>query len=83
MNNMAEKIIIRVDRNLKNDFTKLARMEGKTTSDKVRELMADFVAENDFSKIIDDLWSRISEKIEKKGFSKKDIDKAIEEARKK
>jgi predicted DNA-binding protein len=83
MNNMAEKIIIRVDRNLKNDFTKLARMEGKTTSDKVRELMADFVAENDFSKIIDNLWSRISEKIEKKGFSKKDIDKAIEEARKK
>ncbi|MCL4385486.1 MAG: CopG family transcriptional regulator [Actinobacteria bacterium] len=80
---MDEKIIIRVDKNLKNDFTKLARMEGKTTSDKVRELMADFVAENDFSKIIDDLWSRISEKIENKGFSEKDIDKAIEEVRKK
>ncbi|MCX6383341.1 MAG: CopG family transcriptional regulator [Actinobacteria bacterium] len=80
---MDEKIIIRVDKNLKNDFTKLVRMEGKTTSDKVRELMADFVAENDFSKIIDDLWSRISEKIENKGFLEKDINKAIKEARKK
>lgn len=80
---MNEKIIIRVDKNLKNDFTKLVRMEGKTTSDKVRELMADFVAENDFSKIIDDLWSRISEKIENKGFLEKDINKAIKEARKK
>ena len=80
---MNEKIIIRIDKNLKNDFTKLVRMEGKTTSDKVRELMADFVAENDFSKIIDDLWSRISEKIENKGFLEKDINKAIKEARKK
>ena len=80
---MEEKLIIRIDKNLKDDFGKLARIEGKTTSDKVRELMADFVSENDFSKIVDDLWSRISEKIVDKGFTEKNINDAIQDVRNK
>ncbi|MCE5330022.1 hypothetical protein LLG07_06805 [bacterium] len=80
---MDEKLIIRIDKNLKDDFGKLARIEGKTTSDKVRELMADFVSENDFSKIVDDLWSRISEKIVDKGFTEKNINDVIKDVRNK
>ncbi len=80
---MDEKLIIRIDKNLKDDFGKLARIEGKTTSDKVRELMADFISENDFSKIVDDLWARISEKIAGKGFTEKNINDVIKDVRNK
>ncbi|MHB1254467.1 MAG: CopG family transcriptional regulator [Candidatus Humimicrobiaceae bacterium] len=80
---MDEKLIIRIDKNLKDNFGKLARTEGKTTSDKVRELMADFVSENDFSKIVDNLWSRISEKIADKGFTEKNINDVIRDVRNK
>ncbi|MHB8279171.1 MAG: CopG family transcriptional regulator [Candidatus Humimicrobiaceae bacterium] len=80
---MDEKLIIRIDKNLKDNFGKLARIEGKTTSDKVRELMTDFVSENDFSKIVDNLWLRISEKIADKGFTEKNINDVIRDVRNK
>ncbi|MBN2072313.1 MAG: CopG family transcriptional regulator [Actinobacteria bacterium] len=78
---MEDKVIFRIDKESKDKFYNIARSEGKTGSFKIRELIASYVAENDLSVIIDDLWDRISEKISLKGFEIKDIEKTIKEIR--
>ena len=56
-------------------------LEGKTISEKVRELVHAYIAENDLSSVADDLWDRISKKIKKKGFKELDIEAAIKATR--
>jgi len=78
---MEKQLIFRINKETKDKFYKIARMEGKTASDKIRELVNTYIAENDISSIIDDLWERISKKIKEKGFKEKDIDTAIKKVR--
>ncbi|MEA2015115.1 MAG: CopG family transcriptional regulator [Actinomycetota bacterium] len=78
---MKKQLIVRIDEKLKNKFSKIARIEGKTTSEKVRELVSSYTAENDFAAVVDNLWDGISEKIERSGFKPEDIDKKIKETR--
>jgi hypothetical protein len=78
---MKKSMIIRIDEHTKNKFDRIARIEGKTTSEKVRELMSSYVATNDLSSIVDSLWSRISDKIKQKGYNEKDVENLIKEAR--
>ena len=56
-------------------------LEGKTISEKARELVNAYIAENDLYSIADDLWDRISKKIKKKGFKESDIEAAIKATR--
>ena len=79
---MEKKIIFRIDKETKDKFYKTSRIEGKTASDKVREQIVDYIAENDLSSIVDDLWDRISTRLEAKNISEKDVEKAIIEVRK-
>ena len=60
-------IIIRIASETKERFTKLARMEGKTPSQMVRELIEDYVKEQNVGTYIDDLWSRIGGQLRSKG----------------
>ena len=78
---MATQIIIRIASEVKDRFNKLARVEGKTTSQMVRELIEDYIKERDIGTYIDDLWNRIGGKLRSKGVKQKDINKAIKEAR--
>jgi len=78
---MKKQLIIRIDEELKSKFSKIARIEGKTTSEKIRELVSNYTAENDFATAVDSLWDKISEKIESSGFKLEDIDKKIKETR--
>lgn len=80
---MATQMIIRIEPDLKNKLNQLARMEGKTTSYKIRELIEDYIKERNINVYIDDLWKRIEKKLTNKGVRLKDIDNAIKEARKK
>jgi hypothetical protein len=70
-------MIIRIDTEIKNRLMKLARIEGKTTSQMVRELIEDHIKQKDIGGYIDDLWSRISLKLRSKGVKPQDIDRAI------
>jgi predicted DNA-binding protein len=79
---MTRQMIIRMDPDLKDRFNKLARVEGKTTSQMVRELIEDYIKERDISTYVDDLWGRIGGKLRSKGVRQRDIDKAIKEVRK-
>ena len=79
---MSNQMIIRIDSELKDKLYKLARMEGKSSSQVVRELIQDYLRERDMGAYIDDLWKRIGTKLISKGAKLKDIDKAIIKARK-
>jgi len=76
-------MIIRIDDEVKNRLNKLARSEGKTTSEMVRGLIEEYIKERDISSYIDDLWNRIGKKLKSKGASPATIEKTIRAARKK
>ena len=79
---MTTQMIIRIDPKLKDKLTNLARTEGKSTSQLVRDVIEDYINERDISAYIDDLWNRIGDKLASKDVKSKDINKAIKDARK-
>ncbi len=79
---MTTQMIVRIDSELKERFSKLARVEGKTSSQMVRELIEDYINDRDIGTYIDDLWSRIGRKLKSKGVKQRDISRAIREERK-
>ena len=79
---MTTQMIIRINSETKNRLVKLARVEGKTTSQMVRDLIEDYIKEKDIGSYIDNLWDRIGGKLRTKGISQRDINRAIKESRK-
>jgi len=79
---MTTQMIIRIESKLKSKLSKLARVEGKTTSQMVRELIEDYIREKDIGSYIDNLWDRIGGKLRAKGINQKDINRTIKESRK-
>jgi macrodomain Ter protein organizer (MatP/YcbG family) len=80
---MTTQMIIRIDDEIKRRLNKLARLEGKTTSEMVRELIEERIKERDISAYIDGLWNRIGKKLESKGVTPSTIENAIKASRKK
>lgn len=80
---MTTQMIIRMDPELKEKLNRLAKTEGKTTSQMVRELIEDYIKEHDISSYIDNLWNRVGKKLKTKGVTPAGIDKAIKDVRKK
>jgi predicted DNA-binding protein len=78
---METQLIIRIDKSTKQKFSRIARMEGKTASAKIRELVSSYIEENDFSRVVGDLWDRTSKKLKKKGVTEKGIRDAIKNTR--
>lgn len=78
---MTTQMIIRIDTEIKEKISRLARQEGKTTSQIVREMIEDFVRERDISTYIDNLWERIGKKLKTKGTKLSDIEGTIKEVR--
>ena len=74
-------MIVRVDPELKNQVTSLAKAEGKSVSEVVRDLLVDYVKNRDIGLYIDDLWQRIGDKLIARKISPEDINRAIKEAR--
>ena len=78
---MSTQMIVRIDPELKAKVNNLAKTEGKSTSEVVRELLEDYVKDRDIGLYIDDLWKRISTKLTSRGFGPKDIKRVIQEVR--
>ena len=78
---MPSQMIIRIDPDLKNNVNNLARKEGKSVSEVVRELLGEYVKDRDIGAYIDNLWDRISGKLKSKGFGQKDIKDVIRDVR--
>ena len=78
---MSTQMIVRIDPELKTKVNTIAKTEGKSISEVVRELLEDYVKDRDIGLYIDDLWERIGAKLESRGFDPKDIKSAIQEVR--
>jgi len=78
-----KQLIVRIDSELKDRLNRLARTQGKTTSQMVRELIRGYIKERDIGAYIDELWSRIGAKLTSCGVRPADINKAVAETRKK
>lgn len=79
---MGSQMIIRIDDEIKEKFYRLARMEGKTASEKIREMVEGYIEKSDIGPVIDSLWERMGRKLKAKGFTEADIDKTIRKVRK-
>ena len=79
---MTTQMIIRIDSEMKKRLNKLARVEGKTTGQMVRELIEDYIREKDIGSYINNLWDRIGRRLRAKGVNQRDINKAVKESRK-
>lgn len=78
---MTRQMVIRIDDETRDKFQRVSRMEGKTASEKMRELIENYVRKADLSQVVDDLWDRIGAKADKQGVSAKDVDRIIRETR--
>lgn len=78
---MTTQMIIRIDSETKTRLNRLARVEGKTTSQMVRDLIEDYIKEKDIASYVDDLWNRIGGKLRSKGIKQRDVNRAINESR--
>ena len=77
---MATQMIIRVDTDLKNKVSQLAKAEGKNLSELVRELLEKYTKERDMSSYIDNLWDKIGQNF-MQGVSEADIERTIKQLR--
>ncbi len=78
---MTTQMAIRIDDETKERFTRISRQEGKSASEKMRELIDAYVRKADLSLVVDDIWERIGEKIRRNGITEDDVDRAVQEAR--
>jgi len=78
---MSTQLIIRLEPDLKERMTRLARSEGKSVSQVVRELIESYVREQDIASYIDDLWDRTGRKLRDRGVGPREIERAIRQSR--
>jgi hypothetical protein len=78
---MTTQMIVRIDPELKTKVNNLAKAEGKSVSEVIRELLAEYVQNRDIGSYVDDLWGRIGTKLTKRGVRPVDIQRVIKETR--
>lgn len=70
---MSTQMIVRIDPALKDKVNNLAKSEGKSVSEVVRELLEEYVKNRDIGQYVDDLWERIGGKLTAKGIGAEEI----------
>lgn len=78
---MSTQMIVRIDPNLKDKVNNLAKAEGKSVSEVVRELLEEYVKNRDIGQYVDDLWVRIGSKLTSRGIGPEEIQKVIQKVR--
>jgi len=80
---MATQMIVRIDPDLKNKVSRLAKAEGKNLSELVRDLLVNYTRERDMTATIDSLWERIGQDLSRNNVSEADIEETIRQVRSK
>jgi len=78
---LSTQMIVRIEPELKDKVARLARAEGKTTSEVVRGLLEDYVASRDIAASIDGLWERIGRRLAREDVTSEGVAEAIREVR--
>lgn len=79
---MTEQLLIRVAPELKRKLAQAAMLEGKTSTQAVRDLIEDYVRQRDMPSYIASLWGRIGAGLEAAGATPGDVAKAVRAVRK-
>jgi len=79
---MAEQLLIRVDPELKRKLNKFATMEGKTSTQVVRDLIEDYIRRRDVGAYVGDLWDRVGQYLKSAGVGPGAVAGAVREVRK-
>ena len=80
---MTTQMIVRVDPDLKAKVNNFAKIEGKSVSEVVRELLEEYVKTRDIDSYIDNLWNRIGGKLASSGIGPRDVRRVIRDVRSK
>ena len=70
---MTTQILVRIESNTKEKFSRLSQREGKSTSEVIRELIGNYIQERDIGAYIDCLWSRTGHKLKMKGLRPENV----------
>ncbi|MEK6210290.1 MAG: ribbon-helix-helix protein, CopG family [Pseudomonadota bacterium] len=79
---MGDQILIRIDPALKEQLVRVAKMEGKTSSEVVRSLIEEYLNQRDIGSYVDSLWERIGKDLKGRKLGEKDVTAAIKAVRK-
>lgn len=75
------QLTVRIDDDLKDHLQTLARREGKSTSDVVRELVQRYVQDRDRGAALKALWHRMQQNAEAAGTRPEEVETAIQTVR--
>ena len=78
---MATQMIIRIEPELKDKVGRLARAEGKSTSEVVRELLEEYARNRDMEGYVDELLDRIGAKLLTRGATPAKLTRTLHEVR--
>lgn len=78
---MTTSMIVRIDRQMKKRFYRAVRGEGKTASQKLRELMENYVRQADMAGVVDAIWDGIGSRLRAQGVKPGDVGKVIRAVR--
>jgi predicted DNA-binding protein len=78
---MTTQLAIRIDEETKERFARVSRQEGKSASEKMRELIEAYVRKADLSTVVDDIWGRIGEHMRRDGITEHDVVRAVRNVR--
>jgi len=79
---VGDQILIRIDPALKEQLVRVAKMEGKTSSEVVRSLIEEYLNQRDIGSYVDSLWERIGKDLKGRKLGEKDVTAAIKAVRK-
>ena len=78
---MTTQMIVRLDPELKAKVNNFAKVEGKSVSEVVRELLEEYVKSREINSYIENLWERIGGKLASSGIGPKDVKRIIRDVR--
>ncbi len=78
---MSTSLIVRMDKEKKERFDRIARRRGKSSSEVIRELVDGYIERHDMRGYLKTLWDDIGADLKEKGYTVKDVDRVIKEVR--
>jgi len=79
---VADQLLIRIDPELKRRLAKAAMLEGKTSTEVIRDRIEQYLRQRDLPSYVADLWERIGGSLKSSAAKADDVTRAIKTARK-
>ena len=79
---MGDQILIRMNPALKEQLSRAAKTEGKTSSEVIRALVEDYLKQRDVGAYVDSLWERFGKDFKARKLTARDIPAAVKASRK-